>query len=59
MNENLHEDPKPSILKFIEEHKNELLLDCTTVVKLIGFEEDDDDYYYKCISLRDGHYCTK
>ena len=48
-------DSKPEILNFVEEHKGELLLSFTEVVKLIGFEDvEDDDYYYVCQSLREG-----
>jgi len=49
-------DPKKEIVEFIEEHKGELLLDFTTVVKLVGFFEDENDYYYECISLNKGVY---
>jgi hypothetical protein len=49
---------KSEVIKFIEEHKGELMLDFTTVVKLTGFDEDDLDYYYKCQSLIKGEYYT-
>ena len=50
----VYKDPKDDILKFIKEHKEELLLNNTAVVRLVGFHEDDQDYYYAILSLMSG-----
>lgn len=47
---------KKKILKRIEEHKGELVLDLFEVVKLVGFDEDKHDYYYRYFCLNRGHY---
>jgi len=38
---------KKIILKQIEKHKGELVLDMFKVVMLVGFSEDEEDYYYE------------
>ena len=41
------EKNKLEILHFIEEHKNELMIEPSfDIVKLVGFHEDMYDYYY-------------
>lgn len=50
------DDNKKKILKEIEEHEGELVLDLFEVVKLVGFGEDEDDYYYRYLSLDRGLY---
>lgn len=47
-------DTKEEILKEIENHKNELVLNFFEVVKLIGFCEGEEDYYYEVLSLKTG-----
>lgn len=49
---------KIDLLKFIEEHKGELLIDGMTVVRLIDFKTDEDDHYYDVQSLKQGRYWT-
>ena len=47
MSDPITDENKKRILKFVEQHKNELVLDLFEVVRLLGFYEDEDDYYYK------------
>lgn len=38
---------------FVNNHKDELLLDCSgDLVKLVGLSEDEDDFYWNILELR-------
>jgi len=49
---------KTDLIQFVEKHKGDLLIDGTTVVRLIDFKTDKDDYYYDLQSLGEGRYWT-
>jgi hypothetical protein len=47
---------KKELEQFVEDHKNELVLDGFSVVRLLDFDEDPDDYYYVLVDPRKGKY---